>query len=85
MKPEDPIPIPKKPTKNNPTKNSLKNYAKYSSIAFEMIAVIMVGIFGGRFLDHLCGFHFPVFTLPLSLIFVGLAIYIAIKDFIHPK
>jgi hypothetical protein len=50
-----------------------------------MIAVIMVGIFGGRFLDHLCGFHFPVFTLPLSLIFVGLAIYIAIKDFIHPK
>jgi hypothetical protein len=50
-----------------------------------MIAIILVGVFGGLYLDKLFNFSFPVFTLPFSLIFVGLAIYIAIKDFIHPK
>jgi F0F1-type ATP synthase assembly protein I len=82
MKKEDPI---AEKQKIKPTKNSLTNYARYSSLAFEMIAIIIVGVLGGRFLDKTFDFQFPVFTLPLTIIFVGLAIYIAIKDFIHPK
>jgi len=72
-------------SKKNQTKSNLNDYAKYSSLAFEMIIIIIAGVFGGQFLDRKLSFHFPVFTLSFSLISVALAIYIAIKDFINPK
>jgi ATP synthase protein I len=82
MKTEDPI--PEKPKKIQ-TKYNLSDYAKYTSLAFEMVIIMVAGVFGGRFFDRFFELHFPVFTLLLSLISVGLAIYFAIKDFIHPK
>jgi hypothetical protein len=82
MKTEDPI--PEKPKKNQ-TKYNLNDYAKYSSLAFEMVIIMVAGVYGGRFFDRFFALHFPLFTLFLSLISVGLAIYLAIKDFIHPK
>ena len=44
--------------------------------------IIVLGVFGGFKLDQKLNLSFPVFTLFLSIIAVGLAIYIAIKDFL---
>jgi len=63
-------------------KNSLKNYAKYSGIAFQMAAVIFLGTWGGYKLDAFFKFESHILTLILSLLSVILAIYVAVKDFI---
>lgn len=61
-------------------KNKLKGYAKYSNMAFQMIAIIVVGTFGGWKLDGYLNWGFPVFTVVLSLLSVVIAIYISVKD-----
>ena len=63
-------------------KKALKAYARYSSIAFQMLVIILAGAFGGRELDKWVDWQFPVFTLVLSILAVILAIYTVIKDFI---
>jgi hypothetical protein len=78
------VPIPEKPKKNR-TNYNYSEYARYSSLAIEMIVVIILGVFGGKYLDTCLSFHFPIFTLLLSLLSVGLAMYLAIRDVINPK
>jgi len=63
-------------------KKQLNNYAKYSSLAFQMMFIITLGSLGGLKLDQWLRFEFPFFTLSLSVISVGLAVYLAIKDII---
>lgn len=60
----------------------LNDFAKYSGIAFQMVAIIGITTWGGIKLDKLAGFETPVFTIILSLFGVGAAIYAAVKDFI---
>lgn len=67
--------------KPNPKKN-LNDYARYSSLAFQMMAIIGVGIFGGMKLDKYLALKRPVFTALFSVISVILAVYYAIKDFL---
>ncbi|MDO9579976.1 MAG: AtpZ/AtpI family protein [Bacteroidales bacterium] len=69
--------IPKK-TENK----GIQDFAKYSSIAFQMIAIILVTTWGGIKLDTLLGFEKPVLTIILSLLGVFAAIYTAVRDFI---
>ena len=69
-----------KATPNNPKKKYLNSYAKYSSIALQMLVIILLGIWGGVKLDGLVSFQFPLFTVLFSFISVGLAIYVVIKD-----
>jgi F0F1-type ATP synthase assembly protein I len=74
----------KNSNKNN--KNPLSEYAKYSSIAFQMMVIIFGAVFGGIKLDDwVTQMDFPLFTLLFSIIGIVLAIYIAIKDFIRFK
>jgi len=68
--------------KTSKQKNKLKSYAKYSNLAFQMMAIIVAGTFGGFKLDEYLSWGFPVFTLILSVTSVVVAIYIAIKDLI---
>jgi len=66
-------------------KKSFDNYARYSGLAFEMIAIILVGVFGGIKLDEIFDCK-PLLTALLSFVSVILAIYFAIKDFLRtPK
>jgi len=65
---------------NNQEKKQLNNYAKYSSIAFQMLVIILIGVFGGVQLDAWLKLNFPVFTVILSLLSVSLAIYTVVKD-----
>jgi len=61
------------------------DYAKYSSLAFQMLVVILLFIFGGYKLDHWLTWNFPLFTVLGSLIGVGMSIYIALKDLLRKK
>jgi len=58
----------------------LESYARYSSLAFQMFAIIGLGIFGGVKLDQWLKMGFPVFTVILSILSVSAAIYTAVKD-----
>lgn len=58
----------------------LESYARYSGLAFQMFAIIGLGIFGGYKLDQWLESGFPAFTVLMSVISVGAAIYIAVKD-----
>ena len=60
----------------------IRDFARYSSLAFQMIGIILVTVWGGVKLDKLTGWNTPVFTIVLSLLGVFAAIYTAIKDFI---
>ena len=66
----------------NKNKKNLNDYAKYSGIAFQMGIIIFAGVLGGKKIDEYFSLETPIFTLILSLLSVGLAIYISIKDFI---
>ena len=63
-----------------PNKKQLDNYVKYSSLAFQMLAIILAGVFGGYKLDQWLSLKFPIFTIVLSTASVVLAIYYATKD-----
>jgi F0F1-type ATP synthase assembly protein I len=68
----------------NPDQNkkALRNYAKYSSMAFQMLIIILAGIFGGYKLDQLLHTK-PVLTVILSLLSVILAIYFVTRDLLR--
>lgn len=69
----------------NPKKQSdkgIRDFARYSGMAFQMIGVILLTTFGGVKLDKVTGWKTPVFTIVLSLFGVFAAIYLMIKDLI---
>lgn len=74
---------------NNPKKEPqkpLNDYAKYSGLAVQMALIIGGGCYGGYKLDeHFKNTETPIFTIILSLLSIGLAMYIVLKDFIKPK
>jgi F0F1-type ATP synthase assembly protein I len=78
---EEPQQSQKKNSKKLESKG-LNDFARYSGIAFQMIAIIALTTWGGIQLDKLAGFETPVFTIILSLLGVIAAIYTAVKDFI---
>ncbi len=61
-------------------KDQLKAYAKYTSIAFQMLVIILLGVFGGIKLDEFLAIEFPIFTILFSILSVILAIYYVTKD-----
>ena len=71
-----------KPKPSKEKRPPLESYARYSSLAFQMFAIIGFGIFGGVKLDEWLKIGFPVFTVLLSILSVAAAIYTAIKDLI---
>jgi len=62
--------------------DSLKLYSRYSSIAVQMLLIILIGVFGGIKIDQWIAWEFPIFTTILSVFAVILAIYIVTKDLI---
>lgn len=71
------------PKKRKSSPSRLNNYARYSGLAFQMIAIILAGVFGGIKLDQIVNWEFPVFTLVLTLLAVVLSMYYAVKDLIR--
>ena len=67
--------------KSDPKKN-LDQYARYSSMAFQMLVIIFAGVFGGFKIDQWLHCQ-PVFTVILSLLAVFLSIYFVVKDLLR--
>jgi len=65
-------------------KKSLDSYTRYSSIAFQMLVIILIGVFGGIKLDDWLKLSVPVFTIVLSILAVILSIYTVTRDLIKP-
>ncbi|MFA9371765.1 MAG: AtpZ/AtpI family protein [Labilibaculum antarcticum] len=67
--------------------NSFKNrkkqttsIAKYSGLAFQMIAIILLVLYGGMKLDDYLENEFPLFTIIGAFGGVVLSLYFALKD-----
>lgn len=65
--------------------STLKFYAKYSTLAFQMIAIIVGGAFGGKALDNWVKWDFPVFTLVLTILSVVGAVFYGMRGLFRSK
>ncbi|MEO6883009.1 MAG: AtpZ/AtpI family protein [Bacteroidia bacterium] len=61
-------------------KKRLNDYARYSGMAFQMIAIMLAFLFSGIWLDKHFALHYPVFTATFALFGAFLAIYYFIRD-----
>ena len=64
----------------NDRKKSLDTYIRFSTVAIQMAVIITAGALGGHWLDGYLELKFPIFTVVLSLICIGLALYLVIKE-----
>lgn len=71
----------KKNLKNRPGKG-IRDFARYSGMAFQMFGIIFITTWGGIKLDKMAGHETHVYTIILSLLGVFAAIYTVIRDFI---
>ena len=71
--------------KKNQKDSPLKFYAKYSTLAIQMIVIIVGGAFGGKALDNWLDWEFPVFTLVLTILSVVIALFIGLRDLFKEK
>jgi len=66
-------------------KPALKNYARYTGMAFQMLAIILIFYWAGSKLDERSASEKPVYTAILSIIGVFAGLYVSLKDFIFRK
>lgn len=59
-----------------------RSYMKYSGMAFQMGAIILVGVWVGKKLDERFSTSTPWFTVGMALFSVFAALYIVLKDFL---
>ncbi|MCK9218653.1 MAG: AtpZ/AtpI family protein [Bacteroidales bacterium] len=67
--------------KSDPRKN-LNDYARYSSMAIQMLVIILLGVFSGFKLDQWLHTK-PILTVILSISSVALSIFIVVKDLLR--
>lgn len=70
----------KKNQKPNSRKKQFDNFLKFSFIGFQMVAIVLVGVGIGYFIDGKLSTEKPYATLISTLIFVFIAMYTAVKD-----
>ena len=66
-------------------KNKLDDFIRYSSLGFEMMAIIGVGTFGGYKIDQWMKNDFKGFTLGLMIFSVVLAIIYGTRSLLKKK
>lgn len=69
-----------KRTKKEKKDSPFKFYAKYSSLAFQMIIIILAGAFGGRAIDGRISYEFPIFTVVLTILAVIIATIYGMRE-----
>ena len=67
----------KETNQNSKATNPLKQYARYSGLAFQLLAAIFLGVWLGMKTDQWLGLKFPLFTIVLCMAaLVGSMIYL---------
>ena len=69
----------------NPRKNKFDDFIRYSSLGFEMMAIIGAGTFGGYKIDQWMKNEFKGFTLGLMILSVILAIIYGTRNLLKKK
>jgi F0F1-type ATP synthase assembly protein I len=69
---------------SDPKKRWLENYARYSSIGFQMLAIILLGVFAGYKLDQWLHTK-PILIIIFSFGSVVFAIYFVTRDLLRKK
>jgi preprotein translocase subunit SecE len=67
------------------TKTKVNNYVRYSSMVFQMAALIGLGVWGGRQLDQYLGLKFPAFTLVFLFVAIFVGMFWSLKDLLKKK
>ncbi len=57
----------------------MKAYLKYSGLGAQMIGSVLVGVFLGKWMDKTLNLSTQIFTILLSLFFLGGSFYLLIK------
>lgn len=60
-------------------KDALNTYARLSTLILQIVAVVIIGGWGGRELDRWLGLSFPLFTLLFLLITACWGFYFLVK------
>ena len=71
--------------RKNSSKNKFDSFIRYSSLGFEMMAIIGVGTFGGYKIDQWMNNDFNGFTLGLMILSVILAIVYGTRNLLNKK
>jgi len=69
----------------NKNKNKFDNFIRYSSLGFEMMAIIGAGTFGGYKIDQWMKNEFKGFTLGLMILSVIMAIFYSTRNLLRKK
>jgi len=69
----------------NKNKNKFDNFIQYSSLGFEMMAIIGAGTFGGYKIDQWMKNEFKGFTLGLMILSVIMAIFYSTRNLLRKK
>ena len=73
-------PSPEKKPPQEKKRNSNKLLLRYAGLAFQMMATLGLAVFVGYKIDHLSGWHIPVFMIIFSLLGLTLLLWQIIKD-----
>lgn len=65
---------------HNKDTNQRNAYLRYTGLAFQILAAIFLGIWGGYKLDWWLGLKYPIFTIVLSLAALLGAMFYLIKS-----
>ena len=61
-------------------RGQLNSYARFSGIGFQMIVIIGLGVYSGIKLDENYPNEYSLFTIILSLLSIGIALYSVIRQ-----
>lgn len=68
--------------KFNHSKKKIDQFVRYSSLAFEMMIIMVLGVFAGHQIDQWLRLSFPVCTLIFMILSVIGAVFYAIRKFL---
>ncbi len=71
---------PENKNKKAKSQKPLNQYIKYSTIGFQMIALVVAGALLGDWLDGKYSEGGRLYTLVITLVSIFLALYLALKD-----
>lgn len=69
---------------NNNGEETRKAYVKYSGMAFTMAGAIFMGVMLGKYLDEKFLTERPYWTAGMSILFLILGMYSALREIIFP-